>query len=86
MFSFLFGAVAGALAATYWRSDLNRLRSDRMPEWRQRAADRVEDLERAAVGSIGKLSGRARSALRSERSAARGGDATSAPGEGPRLG
>jgi hypothetical protein len=87
MLGFLFGAVAGALAATYWRSDLKKLRDDRMPDLRQRAADKVEGAERAIVDTVGKLSTRASSVLRSGRSATPGRDTTtSGPGEGTRIG
>ena len=86
MLSFLFGAVAGALAATYWRADLKKLRDDRMPDLRQRAADRVEGVERAIVHTVGRLSTRASSALRYGRPTSRGGEAGSSPGEDTRLG
>lgn len=85
MLGFVLGAVAGALAATYWHTDLKSLRADRVPEWRQRAADKVEDLERAVVGSIGTLSSRASSTLRSGRPA-RGRVGDAAPGEGTHPG
>jgi len=86
MLGFLLGAIAGALAATYWRPDLKRLRDDKMPDLRHRAADKVEGVERAIVDTVGRVSTRARSVLRSERPAVRGQDATSAPGEDTRLG
>lgn len=86
MFSFLFGAVAGALAATYWRADLKKFRDDRMPDIRQRAADKVEDAERAIVDTVGRLSKRASSTLRSGRQASHPGETSSAPGEDTRLG
>jgi hypothetical protein len=86
MLSFLFGAVAGALAATYWRADLKKFRDDRMPDLRQRAADRVEGAERAIVDTVGRLSKRASSTLRSGRQVSHPGDTTSAPGKDTRLG
>lgn len=86
MLSFLFGAVAGALAATYWRADLKRFRDDRMPDLRQRAADKVEGAERAIVDTVGRLSKRASSTLRSGRQASHPGAMGSTPGEDTRLG
>jgi hypothetical protein len=86
MLSFLFGAVAGALAATYWRTDLKKFRDDRVPDLRQRAADKVEGAERAIVDTVGRLSTRASSVLRSGRPASGDRDTTSGPGEGARLG
>jgi hypothetical protein len=86
MLSFLFGAVAGALAATYWRPDLKKFRDDRMPNLRQRAADKVDGAERAIVDTVGRLSKRASSTLRSGRPAAHPRDVESVPGEDTRLG
>ena len=86
MLSFLFGAVAGALAATYWRADLKKLRDGRMPDLRQRAADKVDDAERAIVDTVGRLSNRARSTLRSGRRDSHAGEPGSGPGEDTRLG
>lgn len=86
MLSFLFGAVAGALAATYWRADLKKLRDARMPDLRQRAADKVEGAERAIVDTVGRLSKRASSTLRSERRGSHPGETSAAPGEDTRLG
>jgi hypothetical protein len=85
MLSFLFGAVAGALAATYWRADLKKLRDDRMPDLRRRAADKVENVERHIVDTVGRVSKRASSKLRSDRGPGPG-EAESAPGIDTRLG
>jgi hypothetical protein len=71
MFGFLLGAIAGAVAATYWRGDVNRWRGDvdrfrteRMPELRQQAADKLEAAERAIVGALDNASTKAASYLR----------------------
>ena len=85
MLSFLFGAVAGALAATYWRGDLKKLRDDRMPDLRRRAADKIEIVERAMVDPVGRVSKRASSTLRSEPGAGAAG-AEPTPGADTRLG
>jgi len=66
MLSFLLGAVTGAVAATYWHPELNRMRTERMPELRNRLADNVEALERAIVEGVGNLSTRARDLLRGQ--------------------
>jgi hypothetical protein len=66
MLSFLLGAVTGAVAATYWHPELNRMRTERMPELRNRLADNVEALERAIVEGIGTLSTRTRDLLRGQ--------------------
>jgi hypothetical protein len=85
MFGFLFGAIAGALAATYWHSDIKKVRDSRMPELRQRAADTVEGAERRIVDTVTKLSTRATSTLRSGRTAARDRDTRAGRGEETHL-
>jgi hypothetical protein len=82
MLGFLFGAIAGALAATYWRADLRRLRDDRMPDLRGRAADKIDGAGRVIADTVGRLSTRASSTLRSGRPASGGQDAPSAREEG----
>ena len=69
MLSFLLGAVTGAVAATYWRDELNRVTSQRMPEFRNRLADNVEGAERTIVDAVGRISKRARTLLRGQPSA-----------------
>lgn len=81
MLGFLFGAIAGALAATYWHSDIKKVRDSRMPELRQRAADTVENAERAIVDRVTKLSTRATSTLRSGGAPLRDRDTPSSRGE-----
>jgi len=77
MLSFLLGAVTGAVAATYWRDELNRVTSQRMPEFRSRLADNVEGAERTIVDAVGRFSQRARTLLRGQPSAP-----SDAPGHG----
>jgi hypothetical protein len=86
MLGFLFGAIAGALAATYWQSDIKKVRDTRMPELRQRAADTVEGAERAIVDTVTKLSTRATSRLRAGRPASRDRDTRPSRGEETHLG
>ena len=85
MLGFLFGAIAGALAATYWHSDIKKARDTRMPELRQRAADTVEGAERAIVDTVTKLSSRATSTLRSGRAGSRDREIRSSRGEETHL-
>jgi hypothetical protein len=85
MLGFLFGAIAGALAATYWHSDIKKVRDSRMPELRQRAADTVEGAERKIVDTVTKLSTRATSTLRTGRTASRDRDTRASRGEETHL-
>jgi hypothetical protein len=64
MFGFLIGAVAGAVAATYWRADVNRVGTERVPRLRQQAADKLEAAERAMVHALDNASSKAVSYLR----------------------
>jgi gas vesicle protein len=64
MLGVLFGAVIGAVAATYWHPELRRLRDEHLTGLRNRAADNVEVIERAIVDTVGKVSERARTVLR----------------------
>ena len=66
MLSFILGAIAGGVAATYWQPDLNRVRTERLPQWRERLADHVETTERTVVRQVGVLSTRARDLLRGQ--------------------
>ena len=64
MLSFLFGALAGGLAATYWHAELGDLRGRHMPRLRNQAADKVEAAEQAIVRMIENVSTKARAGLR----------------------
>jgi hypothetical protein len=50
MIQFVFGAIAGAVAAWYWRHDID----EKMPNLRTKAADRLQSMERTAEGMIDK--------------------------------
>lgn len=52
MLRFLFGAVAGALAALYWRDNIRQYMSEKLPEVREAAADRLEALGRGAESAL----------------------------------
>ncbi|MGH7277735.1 MAG: hypothetical protein ACREJG_03520 [Candidatus Rokuibacteriota bacterium] len=54
MFQFIFGALAGAVAAWYWRQDIEGYMNQRMPDLRTKAADRLQSIERSAEGMIDK--------------------------------
>jgi hypothetical protein len=56
MLSFILGAIAGGVAATYWQRDLNRMRTTGMLELRQRLAHGIETAEGAIVGQVRNLS------------------------------
>ncbi len=52
MLRFLFGAIAGALAAMYWREDLKRYMNSKLPEMREAAADKLEKFGRGAESAL----------------------------------
>jgi hypothetical protein len=64
MLGFLFGAVAGAVAATYWRNGVSRFRKERVPGLRHQAADKLEAAERAVVHTLDAASAKVTSRLR----------------------
>jgi hypothetical protein len=63
MLGFLFGVVAGAVAATYWRN-VSKFRKERVPDLRHQAADKLEAAERAMVHTLDAASTKAASLLR----------------------
>jgi hypothetical protein len=69
MLSFVFGALAGGIAATYWSRGLSNFREERMPRLRNQTAEKVEVAERAIVGLVENLSTRTRARLRCEEAA-----------------
>ena len=52
MLRFLFGAIAGALAAIYWRDDIKRYMNSKLPEVREAAADKLEAFGRGAENAL----------------------------------
>ena len=66
MLGFVFGALAGAVAATYWHRDLSNFREQHLPRLRSQTAEKLEAAERAIVGAVSKASTEARSRLRPE--------------------
>lgn len=81
MLSFLVGAIAGGLAATYWHRELSNFRGQHLPRLRNQTAEKLEAAERTIVDTLKKVSTEARSRLRSEEPPTQGHDAA---GERPR--
>jgi hypothetical protein len=52
MLRFLFGAICGAFAAVYWRDDIRGYVSNKLPEVRARAADKLEALGKGAEDAL----------------------------------
>jgi ElaB/YqjD/DUF883 family membrane-anchored ribosome-binding protein len=52
MLGFLFGAIAGGLAAYYWRENIRDYVSNRVPELRDRAAEGLDTLGERASGAL----------------------------------
>ncbi len=52
MFGFILGAVAGGLAAWWWRGDIQNYMDKRLPEVRDKAADRLTAIEERAEGAL----------------------------------
>jgi hypothetical protein len=54
MFGFIMGAVAGGLAAWWWRNDIQRYMEDKLPNVRSKAADQLSSLEQRAEDALGR--------------------------------
>jgi hypothetical protein len=52
MLGFFLGAVAGGLATYYWRDNIRTYMSDRVPQLRERAADRLGTFGDRASGAL----------------------------------
>jgi hypothetical protein len=66
MLGFLFGALAGGLAVSYWHGDLGSVGERNVSRLRNQAADTVEKAEQMLVQMVHDLSTRARAGLRPE--------------------
>lgn len=66
MLTFLFGALAGGLAATFWLGEFGHLGERHMPRLRKQAADKVQAAERALIRMVENASTKARAGLRPE--------------------
>lgn len=52
MLGFVLGAVVGGVASYYWRENIRHYMSDRVPELRERAADRLGAIGSRAGGAL----------------------------------
>ena len=52
MFGFILGAVAGGLAAWWWRNDIQRYMEKKLPNVRAKAADQLSSLEQRAEDAV----------------------------------
>lgn len=52
MFQFILGAVAGGLAAWWWRSDIQHYVDEKLPNVRAKAADQLSSLEQRAEDAL----------------------------------
>jgi gas vesicle protein len=66
MLGFIVGAVAGALAATYWSGEAGNLRDRHLPRLRSQAADKVKAAERTIVRLVENASTTACASLKGE--------------------
>ncbi|MBM4441702.1 MAG: hypothetical protein FJ027_14910 [Candidatus Rokubacteria bacterium] len=54
MVQFILGAVAGGVAAWWWRSDIQKYMDEKLPDMREKAADRLAAIEQRAEDALGK--------------------------------
>ena len=54
MFTFILGALSGGLAAWWWRHDIQRYMNEKLPNVREKTADRLAAIEQRAEGALGK--------------------------------
>ena len=54
MMGFILGAVAGGLAAWWWRGDIQNYVDEKLPKVRQQAADQLGAIEQRAEEALGK--------------------------------
>ena len=54
MFQFILGALAGGLAAWWWRSDIQTYVDQKLPNVRGKAADRLAAIEQRAEEALGR--------------------------------
>lgn len=54
MFSFILGAVTGGLAAWWWRGDIQKYVEQKLPNVREKAAERLTAIEQKAEEALGK--------------------------------
>jgi hypothetical protein len=54
MFGFILGALAGGLAAWYWRGDIQSYVDNKLPNVRQKAAEQLSAIEQRAEDALGR--------------------------------
>jgi hypothetical protein len=54
MFGFILGALAGGLAAWWWRNDIQTYVDSKLPNVRTKAAEQLSALEQRAEGALGR--------------------------------
>ena len=54
MIQFILGAVAGGLAAWWWRGDIQNYVDQRLPDVRRQTADRLSAIEQRAEEALGR--------------------------------
>ena len=54
MFQFILGAVAGGVAAWWWRKDIQNYMEEKLPDMRHKAADRLASIESRAEEALGR--------------------------------
>ena len=54
MFQFILGAIAGGVAAWWWRKDIQNYMEEKLPDMRHKAADRLAAIENRAEEALGK--------------------------------
>jgi ElaB/YqjD/DUF883 family membrane-anchored ribosome-binding protein len=64
MLGFFLGAIAGGLAAYYWRQNIRDYVSNRVPELRARAAEGLDTLGERARGALGQARSRIDTTIR----------------------
>jgi hypothetical protein len=64
MFGFVLGAIGGGIAAYYWRDRISEYVSTRVPDFRERAADRLGTLGGSASRTLDQARSRIDAAVR----------------------
>jgi hypothetical protein len=54
MFQFILGAIAGGVAAWWWRKDIQNYMDEKLPDMRHKAADRLAAIENRAEEALGR--------------------------------
>jgi hypothetical protein len=54
MVQFIFGALAGGVAAWWWRRDIQTYMDEKLPDMRGKAADRLAAIEQRAEEALGR--------------------------------